>query len=170
MAIVNVIISTTNIVANKIKAMLRERETNLKAHYAPYYLSVEEILSRHLIEISWRNKYISSFSSSSNDDDMRQQMIDIKEHNDFISEAASKSANGMTLNDMQIEILNLVTKLQGIVSPSLIESLNQYSEELRDAQYLGECDFLTDPCQNTLNLTRDLRAKIPTIHKDSDIE
>lgn len=123
-----------------------------------------------MVVISWLNEHISSYCSSLNDDDMRQQMIDIKEHNEFISKEASRSANNMTLKDMQIEILNLVTKLQGVVSPSLIESLNQYSEDLRDAHYLGQCDFLTAPCQNTLNLTRDLRAKIPTIHKKYEVE
>ncbi|WP_421261375.1 hypothetical protein [Aeromonas jandaei] len=170
MVLTKLFLSTAKFIFDKAKKTLREREENLKIHYAPYYLNVEKILSKHLAVITWLNEHISSYCSSLNDDDMCQQMIDIKEHNEYVSEAASKSANGMTVRDMQVEILNLVTSLQGVVYPSLIESLNQYSEDLREADHLGQYDFLTERCQNTLNLTRDLRAKIPTIHKESAVE
>lgn len=153
----------------RYRKVLREKERNLKEYFLPYYAEAEAILSQHLIVITLLNQEVTSFSYTT-EEDMCQQMDAIEAHNNEVFDAAAHAAQGKSIKDMAREVENLVIRLKGTVHSALIVSLEQYARNLHEAHEIGEYQFLQNPCQNILTLTRDLKAKIPSIHENSDIQ
>ncbi|KAB7704653.1 hypothetical protein GBN32_17430 [Plesiomonas shigelloides] len=156
-------------IIDKCKRHLRAKEQLQKEYYLPYYNEVETILSQHITVISWLNEIVTSYSYTT-DDDMHLLMEEVRAHNLEVTNAAEQAAQGKSIKSMAREIDNLVIRLNGTIDPSLITSLQQYAKDLYDADEINEFHFLQDPCQNSLNLTRDLKARIPSIHSNSNIQ
>lgn len=154
---------------NLFKSKLREKEKNLKSHFKPYYQDVEDIMVRHVQIINWLNQEQNSWCSS-NDDDGAEQYEELQAHNEIIYENASKASGGASLEDMANEIENLIAAKSNVIAPKLIKSLANYKGLCLEAHQLGEYHFLLAPCQETLKLTRECKAQIPSLHGDCTVE
>ncbi|MCG9661214.1 hypothetical protein [Vibrio mediterranei] len=157
--------SVGKMLLERFKKVVREKEKNQKDFFLPYYSEVEDVLSKHLPVITWLNREVTTFSHGS-EEEMIAQIEIIEEHNKEVFEAADKASEGKSIKDMAQEVENLVIKVKGTVDQSLIVSLEQYIRDLYEADNISEYHFLQDPCQNILDLTRDLKSKIPTVHSD----
>lgn len=163
------LLSIGKILVERFKKVVRDKERNLKDYYLPYYIEVESILSTHLPVITLLNQEVTSYLHTT-EEDMIQQLEDIEAHNEEVFDAAAHAAQGKSIKDMAREIDSLVIKLKGTISTSLIVSLEQYARNLYEANEIGEYHFLQSPCQNALNLTRDLKANIPSVHSNTHVQ
>lgn len=155
--------------AGKVKSLLRDKERNQKEYFLPYYGEVESVFTRHLVVITWLNEENNTCFYSS-EEEMLEQMEQLDDHNKEIFKNSHQASDGKSLLEMSVEIENLVVKLKGVVEPSLILSLEQYAPLCREAHEIGEAHFLQEPCQNILDLTRDLKGNIPTVHRKAQVQ
>ena len=153
----------------RFKKVVRDKERNLKDFYLPYYIEVESTLFTHLSVITILNQEVTSCSYTT-EEDMFKLMEGIEAHNNELFDAAAHAAKGKTIKDMAREVDSLVIKLKGTINSSLITSLEQYARDLHEADVIEEYHFLQAPCQNTLNLTRDFKANIPSVHSSTHVQ
>lgn len=156
-------------VFNWVKTKLREKEKNLKDHFRPYYQEVEEVMVRHVQTVNWLAQEQNSWCSSS-EDDGAERYEELQTHNEKVHDNAFKASSGASLEDMAYEIENLIASKSDVIDSTLIKSLTHYKGLCLEAHSLGEYHFLLSPCQETLKLTRECKAKIPTIHGNKIVE
>jgi hypothetical protein len=154
---------------NWLKNKLREKEKNLKDHFKPYYQNVEDVMVRHVQIINWLAQEQNSWFSTC-DDDGAEQYEELEAHNKMIHENALKVSGGTSLEGMANEIENLIAANSGIIAPKLINSLLAYKGLCLDAHQLCEYHFLLAPCHETLRLTRECKAQIPSLHGNCPVE
>jgi len=148
---------------------LRDKELNQKNYFIPYYENIEKVMEKHVTVIHWLNEEVNSYSYT-DQEDMHSVLDEISKHNDEIFKRANNAADGATLEDMSIEISNLRIKYQGCIHESLSVSLEQYAADCMEAHQIGEAQFLLPRCKGILELIRDFKSNIPTVHKKSVIQ
>ncbi|SGZ20453.1 hypothetical protein [Moritella viscosa] len=148
---------------------LRNKERNQKDYFLPYYENIEKVVEKHITVIHWLNEEVNSYSYT-DQEDMYSVLDEINKHNDEIFKRANNAADGATLEDMSIEISNLRIKYQGCIHDSLSVSLEQYAADCMEAHQIGEAQFLLPRCKGILELIRDFKSNIPTVHKESVIQ
>lgn len=154
---------------SKAKQLLRDKERNQKEFYLRYYEDVEQVMERHKTVIVWCNEEINSYVHVA-DEDMPAMLEELEQHNTQMFENASKASDGKNFHDMAVEIDNLIVKHEGVLHDSLIDALKEYARDCYTAHELGEYHFLADPSRNILDLIRDLKGRIPTVHAGKVVE
>lgn len=157
------------IALNWLKNKLREKEKNLKDHFRPYYQEIEDIMVRHVQIVNWLAQEQNSFGSST-EKEAEEQYEELQAHNEKVHENAFKASSGANLEDMANEIENLIAAKSDVIDSSLIKSLADYRDLCMEAHHLGEYHFLLAPCRETLKLTRECKAQIPSLHGDCIVE
>ncbi|PSU36195.1 hypothetical protein [Photobacterium lutimaris] len=148
---------------------LRQKEHNLKAYYAPYYEEAEKLVVEHVQVINWLGDECHTYTGFT-EEQIEESFRETQAHNEWVHKNAAQIANGKSLEQMRVDVINLVARIDDAVDPALIDSLKDYSRNLAEADELGEYHFLVDQSKNLLKLVRDLKGKIPTVHSKSAIQ
>ncbi|HIF9077188.1 TPA: hypothetical protein ACX6NV_002040 [Photobacterium damselae] len=147
----------------------RHKEQNLKTFYMPYYQEAEKLIVEHVQVINWLDDECHTYTGFT-EEEIEQSFRDAQAHNEWVYKNASEIANGKSIEQMRVDVINLIARIDGAVDLALIESLNDYQKNLAEADMLGEYHFLVEQSKNLLTLVRDLKGKIPTVHSKSGVQ
>ena len=147
---------------------IRLKEQNLKSYYTPYYEQAEALIVQHVKVFNWLGDECNTYTGAT-EEQIEESYRQMQEHNSYVYKKASDLANGKSIEDMRVDVINLVADLDGIVDQSLIDALNSYQQDLADADSINEYEFMVPVSRDLLNKIRELKGTIPTVHKNSKV-
>lgn len=152
------------------KQKLRDKEKNHKDFFLPYYNEVEQVLQRHRQCAQWLLKEECSYLEMSDEEFLDSVDDEPNQRMRVLHPKAYAASGNKNLDEMSVEITNLTNKLDGVVDSSLIVCLREYAATCSQAHTSGNYASIELPCKNLLDLTRDLKAKIPTVHDGAGVQ
>ncbi|HDY8036077.1 TPA: hypothetical protein ACGUOS_000909 [Vibrio vulnificus] len=152
------------------KQKLRDKEKNHKDFFLPYYNDVETVLQRHRECAQWLKQEERSYYEMP-DDEFTEIVDDEPNQRMRVLHPKAYAASGnRNLDEMSAEITNLANRVDGTVDSSVVDCLRDYAATCSQAHTLGNYASIELPCKNLLDLTRDLKAKIPTVHDGAGVQ
>ncbi|PSU36194.1 hypothetical protein [Photobacterium lutimaris] len=163
-------VSTFGRIISWVKQKLRDKEKNHKDFFLPYYNEVEEVLERHVQCAQWLHKEERSYFDLADGEVPANSSDELSERMRLLYPKAYISSGSRNLEQMSVEVTNLANKVDGTVDRSIVECLRDYATTCSQAHKSGDYASIELPCKNLLVLTRDLKAKIPTVHDRAGVQ
>ncbi|HIF9196206.1 TPA: hypothetical protein ACX6PX_001444 [Photobacterium damselae] len=152
------------------KQKLRDKEKNHKDFFLPYYNEVEQVLQRHRECAQWLKQEERSYFDVADDEFLEAADDEPNQRMRLLYSKAYAASGNRNLGDMSVEITNLANRVEGTVDSSLLDCLREYATTCNQAHLSGDYASIELPCKNLLDLTRDLKAKIPTVHDGAEVQ